>query len=225
MPSFQNYKHQWLDGSDVALPSGKVVCVGRNYAEHAKELNNPIPTEPLLFMKPATSLVDFTNPVLIPKGFGTVHYEAEISVLIGKRLSVCTDADVALDSVTGVGAALDLTLRDLQSDLKSKGQPWEKAKAFDGACPVSPFVSTAMIPDFEDIKISLKIDEALVQSGSSEEMLTGVSDLLCYISTFFTLEPGDIVLTGTPKGVGAITEGRKLTLGLADQFEWCSLTQ
>jgi len=224
MSEHEMYEYKWQGGEAVSLPLGKVVCVGRNYAEHAKELNNPIPTEPLLFMKPATSLVDFAKPVKIPTGFGEVHYESEISILIGSRLSINEDGSLpsqeqAKQAICGVGAALDLTLRDLQSKLKEKGQPWEKAKAFDGSCPVSAFVPVEQAGDLFDMSIALEIDGVQVQSGSSKDMLTSVYSLLSYIAQFFTLMPGDVVLTGTPKGVGRIEANQSLKLSLNDKLE------
>jgi len=218
------YEHKWQSGEAVSLPVGKVVCVGRNYAEHAKELNNPIPTEPLLFMKPSTSLVDFSKPVKIPAGFGEVHYESEISILIGSRLSINEDGSLpsqeqAKQAICGVGVALDLTLRDLQGQLKEKGQPWEKAKAFDGSCPVTAFVPVDQAGDLFDMSIALEIDGVQVQSGSSKDMLTPVYALLSYISQFFTLLPGDVVLTGTPKGVGKISSGQSMVLTLDGRYQ------
>ncbi len=117
------------------MPLGKVVCVGRNYAAHAKELNNPVPTEPVLFMKPSTALVKLDEPLVIPTDLGECHFEAEMSILIGQSLSNCTE-DQASTAIAGIGLALDLTLRELQQELKEKRLPWEKAKSFDGACPV-----------------------------------------------------------------------------------------
>ena len=122
--------------------TSKIVCVGRNYSAHAKELNNPIPKEPLLFIKSTNCLVDLDKPIQIPKEQGECHHELEISVLIGKKLTKASREE-AIDAIDGIGLALDLTLRDLQSKLKSKGQPWERAKSFDGACPVSGFVDIA----------------------------------------------------------------------------------
>ncbi|MFC3151975.1 fumarylacetoacetate hydrolase family protein [Litoribrevibacter euphylliae] len=223
------YRHQWLGGEEIPLPVGKVVCVGRNYAEHAKELNNPIPTEPLLFMKPSTSLVPFSESISIPKGFGEVHYESEIAILIGKRLSVdvggqLPDQASVGGAIEGVAASLDLTLRELQSDLKSKGQPWEKAKAFDGACPVSQFVKPELVGSLTDLTIGLAMDGVQVQSGCSKDMLTPIVELLRYITQFFTLMPGDVVLTGTPKGVGQIQPGQQLTLQLGADFRFDAQT-
>ena len=207
--SVMEYQHQWLDGQCVDLPAGKVVCVGRNYAEHARELNNPVPSQPLLFMKPATSLVSLADPVRLHPGLDATHYEAEIAVLIGEPLIKAVEQDAAT-AIAGLGVALDLTLRDLQSRLKEKGHPWEIAKGFDGACPVSEFISINDTIDLKNIPVRLSIDGEVRQDGSSSQMLTGILALLSYISQHFTLQPGDIVLTGTPAGVGQLKAGMKL---------------
>lgn len=212
------YKHSWKDGKKIDLPVGKVVCVGRNYAEHAKELNNPMPTEPLLFMKPASSLVPLSEPITLKDGFGSVHYETEIAVLIGEKLTNVSESEAAA-SLAGVGVALDLTLRELQSKLKEKGHPWEKAKGFDGSCPLSAFVPAQNITDWQDIPVQLHINDELRQDGNSAQMLNGILSLLAYISTFFTLEPGDVVITGTPAGVGQLESGMTLRAGLPGLLE------
>ena len=133
------YQHR-LDGEVSNLPVGKVVCVGRNYAAHAKELNNPVPTEPMLFIKPATAVVPMAGGFSIPSNRGVCHFETEMSLLLGQRLTEAS-AQVSLAAVVGVGLGFDLTLRSLQDELKEKGHPWEKAKGFDGSCPLSDFVS------------------------------------------------------------------------------------
>ena len=212
------YKHSWKDGKKIDLPVGKVVCVGRNYAEHAKELNNPMPTEPLLFMKPASSLVPLSEPITLKDGFGSVHYETEIAVLIGEKLTNVSESEAAA-SLAGVGVALDLTLRELQSKLKEKGHPWEKAKGFDGSCPLSAFVPAQNITDWQDIPVQLHINDELRQDGNSAQMLNGILSLLAYISTFFTLEPGDVVITGTPAGVGQLESGMMLKAALPGLLE------
>ncbi len=208
-----SYQHCYADGSSARLPVGKVVCIGRNYADHAKELNNPIPAEPLLFMKPATSIVPMAEPFALPKGLGEVHFETEMALLIGERLCKVDEA-TALAGINGVGLALDLTLRDIQSQLKSQGQPWEKAKGFDGACPLSVFVPVADIGDLQQLQIRLTVNGELRQDGNTSMMLNPVASLLSYISQFFTLEPGDVVLTGTPAGVGPVRPGDKLWVEL-----------
>lgn len=212
------YKHRWKDGKEIDLPVGKVVCVGRNYAEHAKELNNPVPTAPLLFMKPASSLVPLSEPIVLKSDFGGVHYETEIAVLIGEKLTSASEVKAAA-SITGVGVALDLTLRELQSKLKEKGHPWEKAKGFDGSCPLSAFISAEGITDWESIPVQLHINDELRQNGNSAQMLNGILPLLAYISTFFTLEPGDVVITGTPAGVGQLESGMTLEAALPGLLE------
>jgi 2-keto-4-pentenoate hydratase/2-oxohepta-3-ene-1,7-dioic acid hydratase in catechol pathway len=189
--------------------------VGRNYAEHARELDNPIPSEPVLFIKPSTALASLEEPVSIPLNFGACHFETEMAVLIGERLTCCNQQQ-AETAIAGVGVALDLTLRELQSALKDKSLPWEKAKAFDGACPISTFVSPENINDLHSLQIQLRQNGELRQDGNSADMLTRVLPLLVYISQFFTLSPGDIVLTGTPAGVGPLAVGDHLEITLGD---------
>jgi 2-keto-4-pentenoate hydratase/2-oxohepta-3-ene-1,7-dioic acid hydratase in catechol pathway len=200
------YQHSFTNGTQSDLPIGKVVCVGRNYAEHARELNNPVPSEPLLFIKPSTAVVPMVEPVRLPEGRGAVHYETEIALLIGERLSGEVSEAQARTAIAGVGLALDLTLRELQDDLKAKGHPWERAKAFDGACPLSRFVEPAGL-DLDNLPLSLTINGALRQQGSSAQMLTPIIDLLRHIAQTFTLLPGDVVITGTPAGVGVLQGG------------------
>lgn len=209
-----SYKHQYSDGTPIHFPLGKVVCVGRNYAEHAAELNNPVPSEPLLFIKPGSSVVALEGGFAIPEGRGEVHYEAEIAVLIGKPLSRRPEADEVEDAISGYAPALDLTLRDVQARLKEKGLPWELAKAFDGACVLSPFVPREAVSDPADIGIRLSINDELRQDGNSHDMLNAIIPLIQHISGHFSLQPGDVVLTGTPKGVGRLSPGDRVQLEL-----------
>lgn len=208
-----NYRHQWQDGSAIDWPLGKVVCVGRNYAQHAAELNNPIPEQPLLFIKPATAVVPLTDPIRLPTDQGEVHYEAELAVLIGKPLRHASES-AAREASVGIGLALDLTLRDLQSELKAKGHPWERAKAFDGACPLSSFIPLHQGDNFGNLSFSLAIDGDIRQRGHTGDMITPVLTLIAYASETFTLLPGDVVLTGTPAGVGELAPGQRLELEL-----------
>ncbi|MFW1676538.1 fumarylacetoacetate hydrolase family protein [Pontibacter sp. JAM-7] len=210
------YQHCVADDRPAELPLGKVVCIGRNYADHAKELNNPIPAEPLLFIKPATSVVAMAEPFVLPRGLGEVHFETEMALLIGQQLRQASEADAA-KAIAGVGLALDLTLRDMQSKLKSQGQPWEKAKAFDGACPLSVFLPPEQVGDLQQLQLRLTVNGELRQDGNTSMMLNKVLPLLSYISQFFTLEPGDVVLTGTPAGVGPVQTGDTLRVEL-DRF-------
>ena len=213
------YQHQYVDGSLIDLPMGKVVCVGRNYAEHARELNNPVPTEPLLFIKPATSVVPMTPPIKLVQGRGPVHYETEIALLIGAPLSGLVSEEEAEAAIIGVGLALDLTLRELQDQLKAKSHPWERAKAFDGACPLSPFVPKAQAGDLHALSLQLDINGERRQQGSAAEMITPIVALVRHIANQFSLLPGDVVITGTPAGVGVLNPGDELTLVIAGKLQ------
>ena len=196
------YIHRNLNKEKINLPLGKVLCIGRNYAAHAKELGNEVPSEPLFFMKPKAALVDLEAPFAIPENNGEVHFETEIAVLLQHDLKNATEQEVA-EAVWGYGVAFDLTLRDLQADLKKKGQPWEKAKAFDGASPVSRFIDKKY---FKSKRFDLKSfkNNQQVQHADSDNMLWSITEIIKIMSQHFTLEAGDIILTGTPEGVGSL---------------------
>ena len=210
------YQHQWVDGSTIDLPVGKAVCVGRNYAAHAKELGNIVPQTPILFLKPSTAIVPLSPDFTIPNDRGSCHYETEIAVLIGKTINNMRVEEVP-QAIVGYGLALDLTLRDVQNQLKAQGYPWEVAKAFDGACPLSPFVKPELVADIKHTEFSLMVNGELRQHGFSHDMITPVYELIAYISQIFTLQAGDIVLTGTPEGVAVLQRGDKLVLSMVGQ--------
>ena len=210
------YQHRWIDGSAMDMPVGKVVCVGRNYADHAKELGNDVPDSPILFMKPATALASLHEPLVLPEGQGPVHHEVEMVVLIGKRIRKETRLDHIRFSVAAYGIGLDLTLREVQNQLKEKGHPWERAKAFDGAAPVSGFIDARGISVRQDLGVTLEINDAVKQHGHTGLMLFPTFELLAEISQTFTLEPGDVVFTGTPAGVGPLNSGDKFTARLGN---------
>jgi 2-keto-4-pentenoate hydratase/2-oxohepta-3-ene-1,7-dioic acid hydratase in catechol pathway len=211
------YKHIDSDGKIIDLPVGKVVCVGRNYLQHIKELDNDVPSEPLLFIKPSTALSALNRPVVIPKNLGPCHNELEVAVLINSRLcqSSIKDAEAA---IWGIGLGLDLTLRDVQSALKKQGHPWERAKAFDHSCPMSQFVVKDKMGPLSSIDFSLNVNDEVRQQGNSQEMLFSILKLLVNISNTFTLLPGDIVMSGTPKGVAALLVDDQLTIELNGHF-------
>ncbi|GHE22129.1 fumarylacetoacetate hydrolase family protein [Halomonas urumqiensis] len=200
---------RFADGQAFPNALGKIVCVGRNYADHAKELDNPVPSEPLLFIKPATSAVELEKPIEAPFSRGEVHYETELALLIGEELTHAT-TDEAERAVVGIGLALDLTLRDVQARLKEKGHPWEAAKAFDGACPLSAFLPLSQVPNWSALTFSLEVDGEARQHGEGSDMLFPVATLVAEMSRHFTLLPGDVVLTGTPAGVGPLPRGAEL---------------
>ena len=208
------YQHRYLDGSPLDLPVGKVVCIGRNYLDHIRELNNAMPETPILFMKPATALAGLDQPIRLPAGRGECHHEVELAVLVGRELRNA-DADAARQAVAGYGIALDLTLRDLQNELKKKGHPWETAKAFDGSCPLSPFLKPEALPDPQTTDLALRVNGEIRQQSNTRQMMLGIFELIAYISTHFTLRPGDVVLTGTPAGVGPLRSDDRLILDLA----------
>lgn len=211
------YQPVFQNGESVNWPVGKIVCVGRNYAEHAKELNNAVPTKPMIFIKPATAAVDLAQPFTIPSGQGAVHHELELALLIGQPLKHASEQQ-ALEAIAGIGMALDLTLRDLQDDLKGKGHPWEVAKAFDGSCPISAFEPVQGLTEDYEFSFTLERNGKLQQHGRTGDMIFKIPYLLSYMSKHFTLMPGDIVLTGTPSGVGPMNPGDQLVIELNDHF-------
>ncbi len=213
-----DYQHRMLDGSKLRLPTGKVVCIGRNYIEHINELNNEKPEAPVLFIKPTTSMVSHDHKIKLPKHLGICHYEVEITVLMTATLSnVPAEALSANDFYFGVG--LDLTLRDIQKDLKEKGLPWEKAKAFDGACVLSRWVDGMTLSEAEKSNLSLRLNGAVKQKACASEMMVRIGELISYASQFFTLLPGDVLMTGTPSGVGRLDAGDQLLMSL-NQYEF-----
>jgi 2-keto-4-pentenoate hydratase/2-oxohepta-3-ene-1,7-dioic acid hydratase in catechol pathway len=196
-----------LDGQNI--PIGKIVCIGRNYAEHIKELGNQTPDKPVIFIKPASSLVSSGGTVVIPGYSDDCHHEIELAVLIGKTAKDVT-AEEALDHVSGYAVALDLTLRDVQGEQKAKGLPWEIAKAFDTSCPLSDFVPASQVDDPQNLQLKLNISGEVRQNGNTRDMMRSIAELIAATSAYFTLEEGDVLLTGTPSGVGRIVSGDRL---------------
>ena len=207
----------WHSGDIIPHRPGKVVCVGRNYVAHAAELGNEVPEEPLLFIKPATALTALEPSFTIPVDRGEVHHETELALLVGQPLTRA-NTEQAAAAILGIGIALDLTLRDLQNQLKALRQPWEKAKAFDDSCPVSRWVPITAFPSWDDIDFSLLVNGEPRQAGHSSLMIWSMLELTAAISHHFTLLPGDLILTGTPAGVGPRHPGDQLTLELAQQL-------
>jgi len=198
-----------LKGQTEPIAVGKIVCIGRNYLDHIRELGNPVPEEPVLFIKPATSILPEGGSIRIPEISNDCHHELELAVLIGKK-AVRIRPGEAMDHVAGYGVAIDLTLRDVQQRLKEKGLPWEIAKGFDTACPLSDFVPASEVADPGNLELRLWVNAEMRQSGNTAQMMRPVAEVISEMSRFFTLEPGDVVLTGTPAGVSAIRSGDKL---------------
>ncbi|MDE4454554.1 fumarylacetoacetate hydrolase family protein [Psychrobacter sp. DAB_AL62B] len=204
----------------LRAPIGKIVCVGRNYAAHARELGNEVPTAPMLFMKPTSAVVSMRHGVVRPNPeiFGETHYEAELCIQLSADLSAAT-IEQAQQAIGGVTLGLDLTLRDLQTKLKEKGHPWERAKCFDGACVLGDWLEPQAFGDFGNVQYQLYINDELKQDGDSALMLFPVYELLVNISHAFSLQAGDVIMTGTPSGVGVLQAGDALTLKLG-AHEW-----
>ncbi|PLY02314.1 MAG: acylpyruvase [Desulfuromonas sp.] len=188
---------------------GKLVCLARNYAEHIKELGNATPSAPVLFIKPSTSIIASGGQIVIPSYSEQCHHEIELAVLIGKS-GRNIDESEAMSYVAGYGVALDMTLRDTQADLKEKGLPWEIAKGFDTSCPLGSFVPAAQVPDPHNLQLTLTVNDEVRQDDSSALMMRRIPEVIAYASHIFTLEEGDILLTGTPAGVARVVSGDRL---------------
>jgi acylpyruvate hydrolase len=184
----------------------KIFCIGRNYADHAKELNNPVPTEPLIFMKPPTALVVANKPFYYPDFTQDLHYEGEIVLRICKN-GRSVQPEFAHRYYDAVGFGIDFTARDLQDKLKAKGQPWEIAKGFDRSAPLSRFVPMEELKNAQDIDFQLKKNGEVVQDGHTRDLIFSFDTLIVHLSRYFTLHKGDYVFTGTPAGVGPVQIG------------------
>ena len=207
------YQHLNELAQPIGLPVTRALCVGRNYLDHVQELNNDVPDEALLFMKPQPALCHLSEPVVIPDTLGACHNELELAVLLKAPLRKASEDEV-LAAIWGVGLGLDLTLRDVQSSLKAKGYPWERAKAFDFSCPLSRFIPVSRFGDLQDITFSLHINGEARQQGHSKLMIRPIIELISDMSHVFTLQAGDVILTGTPKGVGPLHAGDAVTAEL-----------
>ena len=183
----------------------KIICIGRNYTDHIEELANERPEDPVVFLKPDTSLVLKNQPFFIPPFSDDVHYEAEVLVRIN-RIGKHIQQKFAHKYFDEIGLGIDFTARDLQAKLKAKGLPWEKAKAFDGAAVVGDWVNKSELPHIDELQFEMTKNGTVVQQSSSALMLWKVDELIAYVSQFFTLKIGDIIFTGTPAGVGPVAE-------------------
>ena len=200
-----------LDSADLLPPvtPTKIVCVGRNYREHARELGNDAPSEPLLFFKPPSSLLKPGGTILMPAASSRVDFEGELALVIGKRVRKLKTTDDWRSVIRGYTLANDVTARDLQ---KKDGQ-WTRAKGFDTFCAVGPFVSDELDPA-AGLALETRVNGELRQQGSTADFIFGIPELLVYITAAFTLEPGDLVLTGTPAGVGPLADGDRVEVSI-----------
>jgi 2-keto-4-pentenoate hydratase/2-oxohepta-3-ene-1,7-dioic acid hydratase in catechol pathway len=187
----------------------KIICVGRNYAAHARELNNKTEEEPVIFMKPETALIPGKMPFFYPSFSKDIHYEGELVVRISK-LGKNIEERFADRYYDAVSMGIDFTARDLQQQLKTKGLPWERAKAFDGSAPVGDFIPLTELPPIQDLRFTLKVNGEVRQNGHTADMLFAVNKIVSFVSSYFTLKKGDLIFTGTPEGVGPVAIGDTL---------------
>lgn len=200
----------------------KLICIGRNYAKHIEELENERPTEPVVFLKPDTAILLKKQPFFIPDFSEEVHHEVEVLVKIN-RVGKYIDKKFAHKYYDEIGLGIDFTARDLQSKLKEKGLPWEKAKAFDGAAVIGKWLSKEQFSDLNNINFSLQKNDEVVQMGNTSHMMWKIDELIEYVSKYFTLKIGDIIFTGTPAGVGKVVANDRLK-GFLEDKEMFSIT-
>jgi len=194
----------------------KIICVGRNYAAHAKELNNAVEEEPVIFLKPDTALLNNNQDFYLPDFSNDIHYETEVVVKINKA-GKHIDEKFAHRYYDSISLGIDFTARDLQSMLKAKGLPWERAKAFDGSAVIGSFLPLADVGMMSDLNFSMNLNGQQVQSANTSEMVFSVDKVIAFVSRFITLKTGDLIYTGTPQGVGKVNVGDNLVGFLGDK--------
>ena len=184
----------------------KIICIGRNYSDHIKELSNERPKEPVVFIKPDSSIIAKNQNFIIPAFSDEIHHEVELVVKINK-VGKYIDESFSNKYYNQIGLGIDFTARDIQNKLKDKGHPWEKSKAFDNSCMVGDFIYIEEIEDISNINFELKKNSSIVQSGNSSNMLWKIDEIISYVSQYFTLKIGDLIFTGTPSGVSKVISG------------------
>lgn len=194
----------------------KIICIGRNYAEHAKEMNAPVPTEPVIFLKPETALLQKNLPFYYPEFSKDIHHEVELVLKISK-MGRHIEPQFAKRYYDEIGIGIDFTARDIQAKCKEKGLPWEKAKAFDHSAPIGKFLPVTKFPLMDDIRFHLDVNGKTVQKGTTEDLLFTFDNLIAYVSKFFTLKKGDLIFTGTPEGVGPVKIGDRLEAYIGEE--------
>jgi 5-carboxymethyl-2-hydroxymuconate isomerase len=200
---------------DTKFNVGKIIGIGLNYAKHINEMSAKRTTNPVLFLKPSTAILNEGENIKLPSFSNEIHHEVEMALIIGKAGKSIRKKNWK-SYVIGAAVALDLTLRDLQSIAKEKGLPWSVSKGFDGACPIGKFTPLSDIGDLNNLEIELYVNGKLKQRGNSNQMIFPPDELVSYISAIFTLEPGDIILTGTPSGVGSISSGDNIAASIEE---------
>ena len=194
----------------------KIICIGRNYADHAKEMNNPLPKVPVFFMKPDSSVLMNNQPFFLPDFSNEIHYETEIVLKI-VRLGKNIEKQFAHRYYQEIGIGIDFTARDLQRACIKEGKPWEMAKSFDNSAVLGKFIKKEKLPDPEAISFQLELNGKIVQEGNTNDLLFSFDDIIAYVSTFVTLKTGDVIYTGTPAGVGPVKINDHLVASLEGQ--------
>lgn len=194
----------------------KIICIGLNYRKHAMELGRPLPEEPVVFMKPDSSILKNNKPFFLPGFSSMVHYEAEVVVKISK-LGKGISAKFAHRYYDELTLGIDITARDIQNRNSAAGLPWELSKCFDGAAPLGRFISTDSVPDVKNIDFRLEINDRIVQHGNTSDMIFSINEIVAYVSKFFTLKTGDLIFTGTPAGVGPLKRNDNLVAYLGEE--------
>ncbi len=197
------------------LRAGTLYCIGRNYAEHARELANEVPERPLVFLKPRSSLVRDGQRIVIPSASSEVHHEVELVAAIGRRCRRIPGNE-ALEAVAGYAVGIDVTARDIQREAKRRGHPWTEAKGFDTFAPVGNFVPGGRFPDPQQLRLRLRVNGDIRQDASTSLMLFPVAELIARLSERFTLHPGDLIFTGTPEGVSPLSSGDRVRASLEE---------
>ena len=195
-----------LLSSQKKYPVGKILCLGQNYASHAKEMGGLPSATPIIFLKPSTAIIGNGDPIILPKISNEVHHEVELTVLIGKGGKNILQSR-AYEHVAGYGVGLDMTMRDKQKEAKKAGNPWSIAKGFDTSAALSPFTPKDLVKDPHDLEILLKVNGQVRQRSNTSNMIFKIDVIISFLSTIFTLEEGDVLYTGTPEGVGTVVAG------------------
>lgn len=211
----QDYK--LIPGLKPELAIHSIFCIGRNYSEHAKELQNVVPDQPMVFLKPVSSIIHDGESIVLPPQSSEVHHEVELVAAVGKGGKNIPEA-TALEHVAGYGLGIDVTARDLQQVAKQKSHPWTVAKGFDTFAPISTFIPAEAIENPQNLKLRLQVNGEVRQEGNTHDMIFPIAELIAYLSTIFTLSPGDLIFTGTPAGVSPIEKGDSITATLNDNL-------
>lgn len=206
-----------IPGLQPELTINSIFCIGRNYAKHARELKNVVPDKPMVFLKPESAVIFDGASIVLPAQSNEVHHEVELVAAVGKSGKNIPESE-ALRYISGYGIGIDVTARDIQQVAKEKSHPWSVAKGFDTFAPLSSFIDSSEIDNPQDLELKIEVNGETRQHGNTRDMIFSVKTLVAYLSTIFTLSPGDLIFTGTPEGVSPIKEGDKIRATLGDNI-------